>query len=78
MIWNIMICDENEQYMFISYSQDDDLDGVMRYDKKTQELKIIKNSHDCDEYDQSRAKYFVLLAIDKNVLTKEKCRIVTG
>lgn len=78
MIWNVRICDENEQYIFISFSQDDKLDGIMRYDKKNHSFKLIKNSHDCDEYDQKRVRYFILLAMDKKVLTKEKYCIVTG
>lgn len=78
MIWNIRICDENEQFIFISFSQDEALDGIMRYDKKTHKFKLIKNAHDCDDYDQKRVRYFILLAMDKKVLTKEKRRIVTG
>jgi hypothetical protein len=83
MRWLIKKIEETTDYILIGYSyeQNETCDGILRYDKKTEEITVVKYSDGASEISTKRLFphiYGVLSGRRNYVLTEKTKPIVIG
>lgn len=61
-----------------SYGSDETCDGVIIYEKDTEDVFVKKHSYSCDEFESKRAFQFIYGLIEDKKLTSKKYILCTG
>lgn len=69
MIWNVKKIKETESAISIGFSKNDSLDGLIDFDKKTEQFDLVSIAKDCDEFESKRLFQFLYTLILQNILS---------
>lgn len=69
MIWNVKKIKETESAISIGFSKNDSLDGLIDFDKKTEQFNLVSIAKDCDELESKRLFQLLYTLILQNILS---------
>lgn len=78
MIWNVKKIKETESVISIGFSKNESFDGLIEYDKNTEQFELVSIANDCDEFESKRLFQFLYTLIQQNILSFQPYSIRLG